>query len=144
MLPARLRLRLHVLNPIPIPTHRIAIDMDMSSPPITTPRTAIFQQHPPRPAQIQADPHPIRLGMPTMLGIVSEQLEHILHRQLGRRGLALDRRVRELAFLFLQIQDALLNGIFDGELVDDDVLCLVQPVYAVDGLFFYELGRYKQ
>jgi hypothetical protein len=47
--------------------------------------------------------------------------------------------VRQLSLLLLQLQDPLLDAVFDGDFVNDDVCFLREAVNAVDGLFFYEL-----
>jgi hypothetical protein len=75
-----------------------------------------------------------------MLRIFPEQAEDIVEAEL-RCGLALalDSHLRQGSFLFLQVEDPLLDAIADGDFVDDDIDRLVEPVDAVDGLFFDEL-----
>lgn len=75
-----------------------------------------------------------------MLRIATEQLQDLLHAELACAALAaLDGLVGELAFLFLEIEDPLFDGVFDGDFVDDYVGFLGEAVDAVDSLFFDEL-----
>lgn len=75
-----------------------------------------------------------------MFRIPSEKTHDIVHAQLTHR-LTLDRGIGQFALLVLELDDALLDGVFDGQLVDDHVDGLVQAVDAVDGLFFDELDQ---
>lgn len=79
------------------------------------------------------------LGIRLILGIASEKLHDILHAQFADRLAAFDRRLSELALLFLEREDPLLDRVGDGELVDDDVDSLVETVDPVDRLFFDKL-----
>lgn len=79
-----------------------------------------------------------------MLSISSEELQDLLHAQLASTSLStFDSLVCELAFLFLELEDSLFDGVFDGDLVDYHVDLLGQAVNAVDGLLFYELGSVR-
>lgn len=76
-----------------------------------------------------------------ILRIAAEELHDLLHAQLARAAVlaALDGLVGELALLFLQLENALFDGVGDGDFVDYDVDFLCEAVDAVDGLFFDEL-----
>jgi hypothetical protein len=101
--------------------------------------TASLRQDPRLIPRDQVQPDAIHLMR--VLGVMAEQLEHVLHGEFGRGHLAFDGRVGELSFLLLQVQDPLLDGVLDGHLVDDNILGLVKAVHAVDGLFFDKLFR---
>lgn len=77
-----------------------------------------------------------------VLRVAAEELHDLLHAQLARAAVltAFDGLVGELALLFLQLEDALFDGVGDGDFVDYDVDFLGEAVDAVDGLFFDELG----
>lgn len=76
-----------------------------------------------------------------VLRIATEELHDLLHAQLASAAVlaALDGLVGELALLLLQLEDALFDGVGDGDFVDYDVDFLGEAVDAVDGLFFDEL-----
>ena len=79
-----------------------------------------------------------------MLGISSEQLQDFLHAQFTSANLAtFDSLVGEFAFLFLEIEDSLFDGVLNGYFVDNDVDLLGQAVHAIDSLFFDELGWFS-
>lgn len=54
----------------------------------------------------------------------------------------LDSLFGEFAFLLLQFEDALLDCLGDGELVDDYVDRLCETMDTVDGLFFNKLDEF--
>lgn len=71
-----------------------------------------------------------------------EQRQHILHAEFAHGLATLQSSSGELALRFLQLQDALFDGVVDGETVNCDVDGLIQTMDTVDGLFFDELcGR---
>ena len=76
-----------------------------------------------------------------------EELEHLLEAEAhvllltAGAGGALDGLLGEEALAVLEVEDALLDGGGDGELVDDDVDCLGETVDTVYGLFLNELGK---
>lgn len=75
-----------------------------------------------------------------ILRITLEERKDVLHTKLSDCLAALDRRLRELALRFLQCEDALFDGIVDGEAVHGYVDGLVEAVDSVDGLLFDELN----
>lgn len=75
-----------------------------------------------------------------VLSLALEQVENVFHAELADGLAALDGSLGELAFGFLQFEDALFDAVVDGEAVDGDVDGLVEPVDAIDCLFFDELG----
>lgn len=79
-------------------------------------------------------------------GEAAAGLEHVddfVEAELERAllGARVNGLLREEALLLLQVDDALLDRVGDGELVDDDVDRLVQAVDAIDGLFLDKLGH---
>ncbi len=75
--------------------------------------------------------------MPAGLEHVDDLVEAELERAL--LGARVNGLLREQALLLLQVNDALLDRVGDGELVDDNIHGLVQTVDAVDGLFLDKL-----
>ena len=80
--------------------------------------------------------------MMLMFRVPPEQIQDILHGQFrrGRFPAAFDGLLGEFAFLLLQLEDAGFDRVGHGEFVDGDVDRLVEPMDAVDGLFFDELA----
>ncbi|KXT13604.1 hypothetical protein AC579_9772 [Pseudocercospora musae] len=79
------------------------------------------------------------VGMLDVLCIMLEQAQNVLHGQVTHTlSTAFDGSVGELSFLFLKLEDALFNGLANGESEDFDVDCLIETMDAVDGLFFDE------
>tara|TARA_R110002003_G_scaffold70_26_gene6558 strand:+ start:7607 stop:8092 length:486 start_codon:yes stop_codon:yes gene_type:complete len=74
-----------------------------------------------------------------ILGLALEQRKNILHAQLANRLAAFNCGVGKLAFRFLQLEDALFNGVVDAEAVDGYINGLVEAVDSIDGLLFDEL-----
>ena len=72
------------------------------------------------------------------LGISTEEIQDIFHAELAD-GFAFDGGLGQGAFFVLEGEDALFDGVGDGEFVDGDIHGLVEAVDAVDGLFFDEL-----
>jgi hypothetical protein len=70
---------------------------------------------------------------------MSEQSQDIRHGKFRSALSALKSRLSQLAFHILELEDALFDGIGNGEFVDYNVARLVQAVNAVDGLFFDKL-----
>lgn len=78
--------------------------------------------------------------MARMLGIFAEEVENISHAQLAHcLAATFDGRVGEFSFLRLELQNSLLDGVGDGQTVNDDILRLVQTMNAVNGLLFDKL-----
>ena len=77
--------------------------------------------------------------MMSLFRLSPKQIQNILHTQLPHHGPTLNSRLSKRPLLLLQIQDALLDTVGDGELVDDDVDSLIEAVHAIDGLFFDKL-----
>jgi hypothetical protein len=75
-----------------------------------------------------------------VLGISPEQLQDLFHAQFTRTALTtLDGLVGKLSLLLLQSEDSLLNRVFDGDLVDNNIYFLCKTVDSVDGLFLNKL-----
>lgn len=70
-----------------------------------------------------------------------EQVNDFVDAQLERAlsGAAFDGLLGEEALLLLEGEDTVFDGVSDGELVDDDVNGLCEPVDTVNGLLFDKL-----
>ena len=78
-----------------------------------------------------------------ILRVVPEQRQNFLEIELRGRPLTLDGGIGKLALPFLQVQNARLDRVLDGHLVDHDVESLIQPVNSIDGLFLDELSQFQ-
>jgi hypothetical protein len=74
-----------------------------------------------------------------VFALATKQGHHVLHGEVLDGLAALDGGVGELALCFLEFEDALFDGVVDGEAVDCYVDGLVEAVDAVYCLFFDEL-----
>lgn len=70
-----------------------------------------------------------------------EHVDNLAEAELERAllGARVNGLLGEQALLVLQVNDALLDRLGDGELVDDNVHGLVQTVHTVDGLLLDKL-----
>ena len=73
-----------------------------------------------------------------MLCIPPEELEDVLHAQLGH-SFTFNGCGGQSARLFLEIKDTFLNAVGNSDFVDDNVDCLIETVDTVNGLFFHKL-----
>lgn len=75
-----------------------------------------------------------------MLSVSAEQLQDLLHAELARTALsAFNGLMRELALLFLEVENSLFDGVLDSDLIDDHIDFLGESMDSVDCLFFNEL-----
>lgn len=75
------------------------------------------------------------------LAFAAKQRHHVFHCEILHGFAAFDGGIGELAFCFLQLDDAFFDRVMDAEAVDSYVDGLVEAVDTVDCLFFYELLR---
>lgn len=73
-----------------------------------------------------------------MLCVPLEQVQNVLHAQVRGR-FTLYSSLGKRAFLFLQVENALLDRICDGDLVNNHINSLVEAVDTVNSLFFDKL-----
>lgn len=91
-------------------------------------------------------PRPFLRLVVGVVGRGAEQVDNVVDAELQgvllasrAGGGALDGLFGHEAFLFLELEDALLDGLFHCELVDDDVDGLREAVNTIDGLFLDKL-----
>lgn len=79
-----------------------------------------------------------------MFRVSTEELENVVHAELADGLPSFNGGVREFALLLLQGEDSFFDRVGNGQAVDYDVLCLVESVDSVDGLFFDKLDLGQQ
>lgn len=75
------------------------------------------------------------------LAFAAKQRHHILHGEVLDSFTTFNGGIGELAFCFLELEDAFFDRVVDAEAVDSYIDGLVEAVDTVDCLFFNELLR---
>lgn len=79
-----------------------------------------------------------------VLGFALEQRQNVLHAQLANGFAALNCSFGELSLRFLKVEDALFDGVVNGETVNGHIDGLVETMDAIDGLFLNKLCRVSE
>lgn len=79
-----------------------------------------------------------------MLSVLMEETHEFLHSKLtGTTLTTLNSLVGQFTLLFLKVQNTFFNGIFDGDLVNNNIDLLSETMDSVNSLLLNELGNVK-